>query len=239
MTNHVLLNNVDHQHLKVDRSRSEAMGDAVMSCIAYPSEFRKLQDHYPIVFASGDVTCAMALMGLQKGENLFLSAAGWDSSYVPMAIDMQPFLIGFSGTSADQQRVIHVDMDSPRVGDHGEDIFLPMGGNSPLLDHMVSILNDVHDGHEQSPAFFSALDTHKLLEPFALDVELVDGSTGRLSGFDVINEDALNALDGTALEDLNKQGFLLPIYMAVASLSNFASLIHRKNARIAARDGGS
>ena len=238
MTNHVLLNNVDHQHLKVDRTRSEEMGDAVMSCIAYPNEFRKLQDHYPIVFARGDIDCAMALMGLQKGENLFLSKEGWDAPYIPVALDMQPFLIGFSGTGADQQRVIHVDMNSPRIGEVGEDIFLPMGGNGAVLDHVVGLLNSVYEGHQQNTAFFSALDTFGLLEPFALDMQLVDGTTGRLSGFDVINEEALSALDGAALENLNQQGFLLPIYMAVASLSNFAALIHRKNARIATRDGG-
>ena len=53
-----------------------------------------------------------------------------------------------------------------------------------------------------------------------------------MMGFYTINEDALFELDADALGGLNEKGFLLPIYMAIASLSNIRDLIDRKNASL-------
>jgi len=242
VANHILLNNVDHKDLKINTVRSKALGDNVMSCIAYPGEFRDLQVHYPIVFARNpdrDETCAMALMGLVRGENLFLSENGWDATYVPMAMEMQPFLIGFSdGQDSPKQAVIHIDMDSPRVGEIGEPVFLPMGGTTPYLEHITGVLNRVHAGYEQNSDFFEALEKYGLLEPFSIDIELADGSSNRLAGFDTINEDKLYALGGEALAELNVKQYLLPIFMAVASLSHFADLVERKNAKVVSGASG-
>ena len=81
------------------------------------------------------------------------------------------------------------------------------------------------------PAFIAALLAHELLESFVLDIELDDGSQNRLAGFYTINEERLAGLSGAALEKLNRAGYLQPIYMAVASLSNLRALIARKNRR--------
>jgi hypothetical protein len=63
-------------------------------------------------------------------------------------------------------------------------------------------------------------------------VTLDDGSTNRLVGFHVIDEDRLRALDEASLGDLHASGHLLPIFMAMASLSNLSALIARKNRRM-------
>ena len=74
---------------------------------------------------------------------------------------------------------------------------------------------------------------HDLLESFVLDVTLNDGSEKRMTGFYTINEDRLRSLDGALLARLNAKGFLLPIYMAIASLSNLRTLIDKRNALLA------
>jgi hypothetical protein len=74
-----------------------------------------------------------------------------------------------------------------------------------------------------------ALLQHELLESFALDVELDDGSLNRLVGFYTINEEKLRALEGNAVQQLHRDGFLEPLYMAVASTSRFRDLIDRMN----------
>ena len=43
-------------------------------------------------------------------------------------------------------------------------------------------------------------------------------------------EEALAELGGDVLASLNQKGFLLPIYMTIASLSNIRALIDKKNA---------
>ncbi|MDH3410196.1 MAG: SapC family protein, partial [Gammaproteobacteria bacterium] len=122
---------------------------------------------------------------------------------------------------------------SPRISDsEGEAVFLAHGGISAYLERINSILNTINEGYGVHQLFIKELVERDLLESVALDIELNDGSQNRLMGFHTINEDALAGLDGSALADLNEKGFLLPIYMAIASLSNIRALIDKKNALV-------
>lgn len=237
MAKHVLLNNVDHADLRIVTKRSAAYGDNVMYALTFPWEFRNVQAHYPIVFRKRPDTGEfqpIALFGFEDGENLFLGAEDWDAAYVPLTIERQPFLIGMQAARNGAQPVIHLDMDSPRISrTEGEAVFLAHGGISKFLDRINSVLHTIHEGIERTPAFVAALIEFDLLESFVLDVELKDGSQHRLAGFYAINEERLNDLAGPALEKLNRSGHLQPIYMVIASLSNFRDLIERKNRRLA------
>ncbi|UGQ46937.1 SapC family protein [Massilia endophytica] len=229
MSNPVLLNNVQHKNLRIITKRGAEYGDNVMFALTFPSEFRTLQAHYPIVFRKSDDGTSfepVALFGLQEGENLFLTGDGWDATDLPLLIERQPFLIGRNG----EELMMHVDMDSPRVsGSEGEAVFLPHGGSSGYLERMNSVLLAIHQGIQGTAGFVDALKEHNLLESFVVDIELDSGAQGRLSGFYTIHEERLAALDGAALERLHKTGYLQAIYMVVASMSNFRVLIDRKN----------
>jgi len=237
MTRHVLLNNVEHKDLRVITRRAAQYGDDVMCALTFPAEFRSVQAHYPIFFRkaadSGEFQ-PFAMFGFRDGENLFLGEQGWDATYVPMTIERQPFLIGFQpGTGAERQMVVHVDLDSPRISrTEGERVFLEYGGVSEYLQRVNSVLGAIHAGIENTPPFVAALLELELLESFALDMRLADGTDHRVAGFYTINEERLSALDGAQLEALNRKGYLLPIFMAIASLSNIRALIERKNRRL-------
>lgn len=238
MTHHVLLNNVDHGNLRVVTARSAGLGDDVMYTPTFPLEFRNLQAHYPIVFRKESATGRfqpVALFGFEEGENLFLLDDGWDAPYVPLTIERQPFLIGFQQRREDgtaRKPVVHVDLDSPRISTtEGEALFLEYGGVSDYLKRITSVLHTIHEGLESNRAFADTLLELDLLESFVLDVELEDRSQHRLIGFYTINEERLSGLSGEALAGLNESGWLLPVYMAVASLSNLRSLIERRRRR--------
>lgn len=228
MPRHALLNNIEHKDLRIDTARSAALGDEVMFSLTFPAEFRNVQAYYPIVFRKtpdGSFQ-PIALHGFQEGSNLFLHQGRWDAAYLPLAIERQPFLIGRDG----EQLLVHIDLDNPRVRkDAGEALFLDQGGTTPFLDRITSVLLALHDGLEQTPAFVDALLRNELLETFALDVELDDGSLNRLVGFYTVNEEKLRALDAPALKELHGAGWLEPLYMAVASVSRFRDLIDRMN----------
>ena len=238
MTNHVLLNNVDHKDLKVITTRSADYGDNKQCAITFFWEFRSVQAHYPIFFTKDAGTgefVAVAMFGFEDKENLFLSDAGWDAKYIPLSIKREPFLIGqqqsAAGAGSEPDSVIHVDMDSPRVNNsEGESVFLAHGGVSPYLEEVNSVLNTIKEGYQVHQLFIKELEEHGLLESFALDIEFNRGLQKRMMGFYTINEEALYGLGGDALLSLNEKGFLLPIYMVVASLSNIRDLIDRKNA---------
>ena len=241
MTRHALLNNVDHKDLRIITERSAKFGDNVRGALTFSWEFRSVQAHYPIVFnknpETGEFT-ALAMFGFEEGENLFLGDDGWTTSYIPMTMLIQPFLIGFQGSpesrGPDSQPVIHIDMDSPRISDsEGEPVFLPHGGISEYLEEVNSRLDAIHGGYAGDQEFLAMLREHDLLESFVLDVKLNDGSEKRMTGFYTINEERLRRLDGALLASLNAKGFLLPIYMVIASLSNLRTLIDKRNALLA------
>jgi hypothetical protein len=230
MANHAILNNVEHKNLRIVTARGAQYGDAVMSAITFPAEFRELQGTYPIVFSrgeDGDFT-PLALFGFEHGENLFLGPDGWDAPTIPLSVERQPFLIG----RASDELQVHVDLDNPRVRDggiEGEPVFLTYGGTSEYLERITSVLRTLHEGIETTRTFVAALRELDLLESFVLDVELDDGSQHRLVGFHTINEERLQALPAEQLERLHRTGYLQAIYMQTASLSQFRNLIARRN----------
>jgi len=237
MANFQLLNNVDHKDLKIIIDRSAELGDNIWYAVTFPSEFRNLQRHYPVFFAKnpddGEFQ-AVAMFGVEEGENLFLDEKGWNASYIPLNIMRQPFLVGFQDQEKDgsttREPVISVDMDSPRANtEHGEPVFLEHGGNSEYLERVNSILNTLLVGMRSSRPFFDTLSDFNLLETFVLDAQLYDGSEHRLAGFYTISEDVLAELDGKYLGMLNEKGYLEAIYMVIASMANLPLLLERKN----------
>lgn len=227
-----LLNNVTHKDLRIITRRGAQWGDAVMSCPVTPDEFRNLQAHYPIVFQKNDEGQfqPIALFGLEDGQNLFLNADGWNAHYIPLAMQRMPFVIGV----ADDELRMLVDMSSPRIsqsGADGEAVFLPQGGNSEFLERANSVLKTLHEGLQATPEFVQTLQAHNLLESFVLNVERPDGTQGRLVGLYTIHEERLAALDAATVGLLHQADYLQPIYMAVASLSNFHTLIQRHLAK--------
>jgi SapC len=231
MSRHAQLNNVEHRDLRIVTARGPAWGDAVMSALTFPAEFRDVQSRYPIVFqkAADGGLHPVALFGFEAGENLFLGADGWESGYIPLSVQRQPFLIGMSG---DGTPMVHIDLDHPRVSlTDGEALFRPHGGTTEFLEQATGVLQALHDGLRATPAFVDALLRHDLLESFVLDVQLNDGAQHRLAGFYTVHEERLAQLDAEAVAALHRDGHLEAIYMTLASLSHFRDLIDRRRAR--------
>lgn len=238
MSAHQLLTGDAHRSLRIRTDRGAELGDAVMYALVVPSEFRQVQAEYPILFrlnAERDGYLAFALFGFETSENLFLEGDRWDARQRPLAIDIQPFLIGGTAEETSDKQV-HVDLESPRIAS-GEEasvrVFDDTGRPTPYLESIAEKLGALDEGYRGAAAFLAALQEHELLEPMTLEITLDDGSTNRLVGFHVISEDRLQALDGAALGQLQAANHLLPIFMAVASLGRVAELIARKNRRMA------
>ncbi|SHI16270.1 SapC family protein [Ferrimonas marina] len=240
MGNHVLLNSAEHKDLKVVTQYGEAYGDNIWFTLTFPQEFRSVQAHYPVFFhkdpKTGQFHC-VALFGLKHNENLFLDEQGWNASYIPLTVRRQPFLIGqqriHDAGEAFTQRVIHIDMDSPRISEtEGEALFHPYGGNTPYLEEVADMLEVIHHGLEDSKAFVELLQEHDLLESFTLEIELDNGDKHSMHGFYTINEPVLESLSAEVLDSLHKQGYLQAIYMALASQSNVRDLMNRVNQRL-------
>lgn len=237
MSRHQILNNADHADLRVHTAAGTEYGDTVMACITVPTEFRQMQGHFPIVFRrdieSGKFS-ALALFGFENGENLFLENGEWDARYRPLALAIQPFLVGRPAAEGHEAQV-HIDMGHPRVSVNGEGmrVFDEEGKPTPYLEGIAARLGDLDFGYRECAEFFAALERYTLIEPFTVEVPLDDGSKHSLVGFHTIDEERLASLDGDALGALHAAGHLDPIFMVVASLTQFSELVARKNARVA------
>lgn len=237
MSDHMLLNVEAHREVRVRRERSASTGDEVMTAMVVPDEFRRISADYPILFrptAERDGFMAVALFGFEGGENLFLNDDRWDATYIPLSIDIQPFLLSGS-PDADAPRKAVIDMASPRIVADGVTdgvrVFDRDGRPTPYLETVLERLGVLDSGYRNSAPFFAAIERFGLLEPFTLEVTLADGATNRLVGFHTIAEDRLRELDAAALGELSRDGHLMPLFMVIASLANLPALIARKNRR--------
>lgn len=241
MTRHVMLNNVTHKDLRVITRYGAEFGDNVGLVPTFPTEWEDVQREYPILFrkdaATGEYQ-SVALLGLDKAENLFLQNGRWNASYVPGMLIKGPFLIGFQEQQIEgelrKEPVIHVDLDHPRVSQtEGERVFLPQGGNSPYLDHIAMVLRGIRDGLEMSKAMFAAFTDLDLIEPVTLEIKLTAEQGVSLAGLQTISREKLAALEGASLERLHKAGFLHGAYLVVASMGNVRKLMALKQRRLA------
>ncbi len=236
MPRHAVLDKVVHSDLRVRTEAGAEFGDDAMAVLTVPSEFRRVQAHFPILFrreAGQDDFTALALFGFETGENLFLDGDRWDARYRPLSLAIQPFLVGrpADGNGPGQ---VHIDLDHPRIAaaSDGVRLFDGEGMATPFLEAMAERLGDLDEGYRDSAAFYAALSAHELLEPFSLEVTLDDGSKHSLVGFHIIDEARVRALDADALAALHAAGHLMPMFMAMASLSQLSVLVERKNRKL-------
>jgi hypothetical protein len=235
LSRHAILTREEHAGLRVRTEHSAELGDGVQASFTVPLEFRRIQHDFPILFrrdpGSGRFS-ALALLGFEAGENLYLDGNSWAADYKPMGLAVQPFLVGRS-KNANAPIQLHIDLDHPRISTAGEGVLLFDSGGlpTPFLEQIGEMLTELDEGYRQSVSFFAALERYELLEPFALDVELGDGTQHRMVGYHLINEDRLRGLDPDNVAELHSEGHLMPIFMAIASLSNLPKLIGRKRLR--------
>lgn len=240
MTQHVLLDNITHQDIKVSTHYSANFGDNINSVITFPTEYGDIQKVYPILFRKdpeSDEFQSVAMLGIEQDENLFLTENAWHADYIPASIVRGPFLIGFQDQSDsggnEKAPVVHIDMDSPRLSEtEGLALFNESGGQTPYMEHINTTLMGLYQGVSQSQFMFAAFTELDLIEPVDLDIKLINGEQHRLHGNYTISREKLNALSNNALAKLHASGFLEGAYLVIASLSNLQKLVNMKNKKI-------
>ncbi len=164
MPNRVPLDNVEHRSLRVAPNFSTEL-DNVNQALVVPGEFEEVQREYPIFIRKDqdDQFVAVALLGLEKGENLFVEGELWKARYIPATHSRGPFFLGARETEelgqTKHELAVHIDLDDPRVSiEDGELLFREHGGNSGYLEHVTSKLHLIHDGLVLAKQMYALLD---------------------------------------------------------------------------------
>lgn len=249
MARYELLNNVAHKDLRIATGFGREFGDEIGMVPAFPTEFAELQREYPIFLRrerDGGQWQAIALLGFEANENLFLHEGRWNAGYLPGYVARGPFLIGFQEQTVDgelrNEPVIHVDMDHARIGagegeaEATQPVFLPHGGHSAYLEHVITVLRGIRDGAEAGKAMFAAFDALGLVQPMNIELKF-DGQHGAsLTGLHGIDRERLAALDADALHRLHRSGYLEGAYLMLASMHNLRRLMAEKQRRLRLQD---
>lgn len=233
MAKRVQLDNVDHQHLRaIDRPTSEHL---VNQALVVPGEFENLQREYPILFRkdSEGHFQSVVILGLDRGENLFLQDGGWTSRYVPATLRRGPFFLAVGEPEQDGDPAIVIDLDDPRISEsEGEPLFLPHGGAAPFLQRAVEALRTVHEGLELSRRMFGVFGELDIIAPIGIDIDLGEGTHYRLPDLFTIGAEQFAELPGDALERLNREKLLGPAIHVRSSLGNMNRLIELKASKV-------
>ena len=221
----VVLNSNAHLRLRVNAGVSLELGDNQRFVPVVISEFPALVLHYPILFSkdadTGQFYCGV-MLGFDPGENLFLDAQRDDGLYRPLNFRREAFY------TADDN--LAVDLDHPRVGATGDQpLFDEAGQPSPYLQSVMAVLRELKPGLAQTQVFARTLLDLKLIEQVTIKAHFDDCSRREVNGLYTVSHDALADLEGGAVVDLFRRGYLQLIHLQRASLGHVATLAQRRN----------
>ena len=193
-------------------------------CPLIVQELPKAAMHLPIAFVPNkEEFTLVALLGLDQGQNLLLSAQGlWQGSYLPMQYRSYPFLLANSG---DNEQILCIDAASGLITEkpEGEAFFNEDGTPASTVASIFAFMQKVASGRQITAHVCSLLQKHNLIQPWDIKVQKESG-VQTIAGLYRIDEDAFNGLSGEALTDLRNGGALPAIFCQLLSMQHLPVL---------------
>jgi len=188
---------------------------------------------YPVVFVSSDqgkTAVAMAVVGLEQQQNLFMSpGAGWDRSvYVPAYVRRYPFCMTRVNVSGAEQPERIACVEKRALSATGDALYDDKGEPLPVWENLRKFLFEFEADLSRTEAMCKIIIELGLLEPFNMQAKPNEGEPLTLSGMYRVNEQKINQLSADKLKELVQNGVLPRIYAHLMSLSNFARLMTRR-----------
>ncbi|MFM9889674.1 MAG: SapC family protein [Rickettsiales bacterium] len=190
-------------------------------------EFIEAVKSYPIVFSVGAEPVPVAVLGLEQ-RNLMVDGAGqWRTGdYVPAYARQYPFI--FMEQAGDDKFYLCVDeaavqySEGPAEG--GQPLYDAEGKPTELANHALQFCTQYYQHRRMTQNFCADLVAHALLSPYQTAFNAPSGRQLQLSGFQMIDEAAFNALPESVFNEFRSKGWLPFIYLALASTSNWKRL---------------
>jgi hypothetical protein len=221
----IALNNTDHRQLRVSPPKNFEYLDKVHMLPLVAQECGHAGNEFPVAFVKDKETDRfqlVAILGLQEGENLFVSAGQWQGMYMPAIIQIEPFKLITDAYKPDQL-VAGLDTDSERVQEsNGEALFDDAGKETEFLQRVKDSLGQYFQNQRYTLDFIAALSEFELLVARDLSVRIGEQNMN-ISGLHAIDEERLNELSDEQFAELRKRGYLAAIYAQMLSLNQ----VHR------------
>lgn len=191
----------------------------IMIPVVY-SEMADVAREYPLVFIHGR-TLPVALTGIEEGVNAYVAEDGrWQATYVPGRIQTYPFALTPMPNKPGEFAIV-VDTAAPQVmRQDGQALFDPTGQPTAFLKRRMGLLERMKKAEAQTIQMVRELRDSGLLVQRAIRIKRPHGEDSQLTGMEVIDEQALNALPLDTFGTLRDQGLLPLIYAHLLSMAN-------------------
>lgn len=196
------------------------------------AEFAAACRDYPIAFISGDGDksfVAMAILGLENHQNLFLVADHtWDSStYVPAYVRRYPFCMTRVTVDGQEQPERIACVEKRALNNRGQALYDAKGEPLPLWEERRKLLFEFEADLARTEEMCRTLAALGLFEGFAMQAVPKQGAPLAMTGMHRVSEQKLNELPAEKLKELAQTGILARVYAHLISLNNFARLLDR------------
>lgn len=194
-------------------------------------EFLEASKHYPIVFTNEPEPTPTVIVGMET-TNYFVDAKGqWAAdTYVPAYVRQYPFIF----FQPPQGEMYYLCLDeaaeifTAQAGKRDQALF-DNGEPSELTRRALQFCTSFYQQLAITRNFCADLAKYKLLTPYHSQLTTKDGRKMALSGFNMIDEKAFNALPDEVILEFRRKGWLAFIYLALASATNWKRLLELAN----------
>lgn len=193
------------------------------------TEFGPASLSYPIIFA-GDQLQPLAVMAVNQGENLAISADGAvePDAYLPAYIRRYPFVL--AGDEQGERLIVCVDVGSYLLKEGGDIPLFDKGEPTEYTQGCIQFCNDFEGERQRTDSFVALLKEHDLFETkeATFTPRNADGTFGDpqpIAEYFAVSEEKLLALPADKYIALRDNGALAKIYAHLVSLHGWDKLI--------------
>ncbi|HSB49456.1 MAG TPA: SapC family protein [Burkholderiales bacterium] len=196
------------------------------------AEFTIACRDYPIAFvgANAESVIAMAVLGLEKQQNLFVAAGdAWDASaYLPAYVRRHPFCMTRVTVDGKERAERVACVERSALSRSGEPLFDAKGEPLPAWEARRKLLFEYEADLARSEEMCRELGRLQLLETFTLQAVPNQGPPLAMTGLYRVSEQKLADRAPEELKVLLQKGILARIYAHLVSLANFGRLLDRR-----------
>jgi len=184
-------------------------------------EFPQAGRHFPIVFASGENTVPLALMGLNEGTNVFVDNDGTvlNNVYLPAYARRYPFMLAKLQPTSEELSLCF-DPTSGLIGEFDDGQVLFEGSEATQTTQSVlQFCEQFEQAGQRTQAFVDELKKHQLLMEGEVSIQGQEGGQPFVyRGFQMVDQEKLRNTRGDVLRGWAQSGLLPLLYAHIFSL---------------------
>lgn len=215
-----------HKDLGISASADYSFAATANAVMLTAMEFALASRTYPIVFTTGEEPSPVAILGIRKDRNMFVSDGRWmPHTYIPAYIRRYPF--AFVESENKDRLTLCIDMESDAVTSDAATKFFDGSEPSEFTKKALDFCTSFQTQHNLTRRLCAELRKHELFANRQAEITLPNGEKTSVRDFLIVDEQKLNSLSDEVFLEFRKLGLLPFVYFHLMSIANFRDLSER------------